>query len=52
MTWDDQQLVIVDSVGDEIWTLARNVDGTYTPANAVNQQGDLPSGLTTPTGIT
>ena len=45
MTWDGQQLVIVDNLnGDEIWTLARNADGTYTPGNAANCQGDLPSG--------
>ena len=34
MTWDGQQLVIVDTGGDEIWTLARNADGSYTPGNA------------------
>ena len=39
-----------DAAGDEIWTLARNVDGTYTSANAVNH--DLPATLTSPLGIT
>ena len=51
MTWDGQQLVIVDDTGDELWTLARNADGTYTPGNA-SLQGDLPSGLAIPTGMT
>ena len=44
LTWDGQQLVIVDQVTvRQLWTLARNSDGTYTPANAVDQ-GDLPTG--------
>ena len=51
ITWDGQQLVIVDNTGDEIWTLARNADGTYTPGNA-SESGDLPSGLSVPLGIT
>ena len=45
MTWDGQQLVIADDTGGrEIWTLARNADGTYTPGNAA-LSGTLPSGL-------
>ena len=44
MTWDGLQLVIVDNTGDDIWTLARNADGTYTPGNAV-LSGELPSDL-------
>ena len=52
MTWDGQQLVIVDSTGDEIWTLARNGDETYTPGNAAVVWRFLPSGLSTPTGMT
>ena len=44
VTWDGQQLVIVDAGGFEIWTMARNADGTYTPGNAT-ESGDLPGGL-------
>ena len=50
MTWDGQQLVIG---GFTLWTLARNADGTYTPANAARQGTQpLPSGLGTSSGIT
>ena len=37
VTWDETQLVIADTQGDELWTLSRNANGSYTPANAVNQ---------------
>ena len=38
LTWDGQQLVIVDDVSNNrIYTLARNNDGSYTPANVVDQ---------------
>ena len=50
VSWDGQQLVIAHLGGSvdprEIWTLARNADGSYTPGNAV-KQGDLPTGLAT-----
>ena len=51
MTWDGQQLVISDPGinADELWTLARNADGSYTPGNAVSQDfftiNSAPSGL-------
>ena len=51
MTWDGQQLVIADDTGDELWTLARNGDGSYTPGNA-SLQGDLPSGVSSPFAMT
>ena len=51
MTWDGQQLVIADASGDEIWTLARNANGSYTPGN-VALSGDLPSGLSSPSSMT
>ena len=53
MAWDPigMQLVIVDKADDDLWTLARNADGTYTPGNA-RREGALPSGLQRPEGIT
>ena len=43
--WDGRQLVLLRDDNNEtswsIWTLARNNDGSYSPANAVNA-GDLP----------
>ena len=51
ITWDGQQLVIVDDNADGLWTLARNADGSYTPANAV-LQGNWPAALGAPRGIT
>ena len=49
--WDGHQLVIIDTSGNEVWTLARNTDFSYTPANAVNR-GSLATGLSDPTGAT
>ena len=45
-TWDGQQLVILDLNGDEVWTLARNADGTYTPGERLQSRSSLPAGLT------
>ena len=50
MTWDGQQLVIQNIAGDEIWTLARNANGTYTPGNA-SLQGTLPASLDAPQSL-
>ena len=49
--WDGEQLLIADSVGSRLYTLARNANGTYSPANAVNQ-GTFPSDLSRPTSMT
>ena len=51
ITWDGQQAVIVDGSPDALFTLARNNDGTYTPANAV-RQGNLPAGIVKSGGVT
>lgn len=52
VTWDETQLVIVEEHGsrDELWTLARNPDGTYTPGN-FQDAGDLPGELDNPSGV-
>ena len=53
MTWDsiNSQLVFVDKTDDDLWTLARNNNGSYTPAN-VRRQGAFPGALRRPEGIT
>ena len=48
ITWDDTQLVIVG--GNHLYRLARNADGTYTPAND-SAEGDFPSGLSLAQGL-
>ena len=42
LTWDGQQLVAIDEDTGDLFTLPRNADGTYTPANAASQ-GTLPA---------
>ena len=44
ITWDGQQLVIMPTTpAMKIWTLARNADGTYTPAQCGQSRETLPS---------
>ena len=47
ITHDGTQLIVVDSIGDELWTVA----DVASPGDAV-LRGSFPSGLTNPAGIT
>ena len=50
IVWDDTQLVIIGRGDREVFTLARNLDGTYTPADAASS-GTLPAAASTPRGL-
>ena len=50
LTWDGQQLVILDRGREILRALSRNANGTYTPANQM-EQGAYRSNINDPNGI-